>query len=183
MKKYLLLLAFAMIGMVHAQAQKKFGTRKGEITFYSDAKLEKIEAVNKSVSAVIDTKSRKLQFAVLVKGFHFKKALMEEHFNENYLESSKYPKATFKGNFVEEVDFFHAGEQNVHVKGNLTIHGVTKEVTLPVTISASKEGIQSNCNFTIKLADYEIDIPSMVAGKIAETIEIKVSTLMPMVKR
>jgi len=183
MKKLFLLLAFATIFMAQANAQK-YGTRKGTITFHSDAKLEQIDAVNNTVRAVIDAKTKKLQFAVLIKGFQFKKALMQEHFNENYMESSKYPKATFKGEIVEgDVNFTQIGTYDVKVKGKLTIHGVTKEVTVPATISMSKAGAHAVATFDVVLEDYGIKIPSLVKNKIAKQVTITVDSTLPMLPK
>ena len=179
MKKFFLLLAFATIFMAQANAQK-YGTRKGSITFNSDAQLEQISATNNTVSAVIDAATKKLQFAVLIKGFQFKKALMQEHFNENYMESSKYPKASFKGKIVEgDVNFTQIGEYVVKVKGQLTIHGVTKEVTVPATINMSKAGAHAVASFDVVLADYGIKIPSLVKNKVAKEVTITVDTNLP----
>ncbi len=183
MKKFFLLLAFATIFMAQANAQK-YGTRKGTITFDSDTNMEKIHAVNNTVSAVIDAKSKKLQFAVLIKGFQFKKALMQEHFNENYMESSKFPKASFKGEIVDgDVNFVQIGNYDAKVKGKLTIHGVTKEVTVPVKIEMSKAGAHSTATFKVVLADYGIKIPSLVKNKIAKEVTIAIDATLPMLQK
>lgn len=183
MKKIFLLMAFATIFLAQANAQK-YGTRKGSITFNSDTQMEKIKAVNNTVSAVIDAKSKKLQFAVLIKGFQFKKALMQEHFNENYMESSKFPKATFKGEIIDgDVNFTQIGSYDVKVKGMLTIHGVTKEVTVPARIEMSKAGAHTVASFDVVLADYGIKIPSLVKNKIAKEVTIKVDAILPMLQK
>ncbi len=183
MKKIILLLAFATVFMAQANAQK-YGTRKGTITFNSETAMEKIKAVNNTVSAVIDAKTKKLQFAVLIKGFQFKKALMQEHFNENYMESSKYPKASFKGEIVGgDVDFTQIGTYEAKVKGKLTIHGVTKEVTVPATIEMSKAGAHTTATFDVLVADYGIQIPSLVKNKIAKSVTINVDATLPMLQR
>lgn len=183
MKKIFLLMALALGFTFQANAQK-FGTRKGIITFNSATEKETINATNNSVSAVIDSKSKKIQFAVLIKGFQFRKALMQEHFNENYMESSKYPKATFKGKIVEgDVDFFHVGEFEVMVKGNLTIHGVTKEISFPARISLSKAGAKTTTTFDVVLADYGIKIPSLVKNKVAKVVTINVNANLELLKK
>jgi YceI-like domain. len=97
MKKQFLLAFVALTGFLSATAQDKYFTKSGKISFYSKSSLENIEAHNKSVTCVLDTKTGNLQFAILMKGFEFEKALMQEHFNENYVESHKFPKADFKG--------------------------------------------------------------------------------------
>lgn len=179
MKKFLLLAVLAVVFVAQANAQK-FGTRKGQITFHSDAKLEKIDATNSTVNAVIDSETSQVQFAVLVKGFQFRKALMQEHFNENYMESSKYPKATFKGKIVgDKLDFFHIGSYDVNVEGKLTIHGVTKDVTIPAKITMSKAGAVTTASFDVALSDYDIKIPRMVKNKIAKTVTISLDATLP----
>ncbi|HHB79238.1 MAG TPA: YceI family protein [Saprospiraceae bacterium] len=181
MKKILLLMTFALLFLGNVHAQHKYGTRQGTITFNSEAQKETIKATNNTVSAVIDPKTKRVQFAVLIKGFQFKKALMQEHFNENYMESSKFPKATFKGEIVDgDIDFYQIGTYQVQVKGKLTIHGVTKEVTVPATITMSKDGAKANATFEVAVADYGIEIPSMVKDKIAKVITIHVDALLPM---
>ncbi len=173
MKNYLLLAMFSLFIFAQADAQK-IGTRKATISFHSDTEMEQIKGINKSASFVIDTKSQKVQLAVLIKGFLFKKALMQEHFNENYMESSTFPKATFKGKFVEKVDFSKAGTTQSSVTGKLTMHGVTHEVTVPATITKKGDLYEASANFDAVLADYGIKIPAMVKGKIAKTVQIKV---------
>ncbi len=180
MKKFFLFAAFAVLFLAQAQAQR-FGTRKATISFQSETPMEKIEATNHTVSAVIDSKTGKFQFAVLIKGFQFRKALMQEHFNENYMESSKYPKASFKGQIIsdKEPDFFHSGTYDVQAKGQMTIHGVTKAITVPAQIKISKAGATISAQFDVAVADYGIKIPSLVKNKIAKVVTVNVSGTLP----
>ena len=117
-----------------------------------------------------------MEFAVLIKAFQFEKALMQEHFNENYMESDKYPKAIFKGAIVDAstVDFSKDGDYPVKVKGKLTIHGVTNEVETDGTIDVKDGKISASSNFEIAVADYKIKIPSVVKDNIAKTVQIVV---------
>ncbi len=119
-----------------------------------------------------------MQFSLSVKGFHFSKPLMEEHFNENYMESEKFPKSTFKGQIVDfsNVNFAKDGTYSVAVKGDLTIHGVSKNVTVSGNIIIENGIVSSNSKFIITLADYNISIPKIVQQSIQKTIEIKVSS-------
>ena len=174
MKKLITLLIVAtLFGSADAQ---KLLTRNGKITFFSKSPLENIEAVNNDVTSIIDQKKGDFVFAVLIKSFKFKKALMEEHFNENYMESNTFPKANFKGTItnLSKVNFNKDGAYPVSVKGDLVLHGVTKNVEVPGTISVAQGKISATANFNIKLKDYNIKIPSAVADKIAETINISV---------
>src|SRR5687768_4455396 len=122
-KSILLAVMISAAGLVNAQ--DKYFTKTGKISFYSKAPMEDIEAKNKTVAAVMDIKTGALQFSVLMKSFEFEKALMQEHFNENYVESDKFPKADFKGSVVNNssVNYSKDGTYNTMVKGKLTIHG------------------------------------------------------------
>src|SRR5262245_31920938 len=127
MRKGIMIMA-ALVITFSVSAQDRYFTKTGKVSFYSKATLENIEAHNRSVTGVIDTKSGNVQFAVPMKGFEFAKALMQEHFNEDYLETTKFPKAEFKGQITNnsEVDYTKDGTYNVTVKGQMTIHGETK---------------------------------------------------------
>ncbi len=175
MKKLFFSLIVLVFALGSADAQKYF-TRSGKISFYSDAPLEKIEAVNNSATSVLDAETGKMEFAVLIKGFQFEKSLMQEHFNENYMESSKYPKALFKGKItdMDAVNFNQDGEYTVNVKGDLTIHGVTqpKEATGTFTVKDGK--IAASSTFETKVADHKIEVPSVVRENIAKAVLVKV---------
>lgn len=151
-------------------------TKNGQISFFSKTPLENIDAVNNEASSILNTQTGDLVYAVLIKGFHFERALMEDHFNENYMESSKIPKSTFKGKIsnLATVDFKKDGTYAVTADGDLTIHGVTKKLSIPGTIVVKSGKIQILSKFTIKAKDYNIKIPAVVANKIAETIDISV---------
>ena len=157
-------------------AQKSY-TKSGKISFYSKAPLEKIEAVNKTVTAILDGKTGMVQFAVLMKGFEFEKALMQEHFNENYVESDKYPKASFAGVLQgnEKILYTTDGSYQTIVKGKLTLHGVTKDIETAGSVIVIKGVPQLVANFTIELADYKITIPSLVADKISKEVKLMVA--------
>lgn len=152
---------------------QKFISEKSYIKFYSSAPIEDIEAVNESASSVIDVANGDVVFAIKIKDFNFEKALMQEHFNENYMDSEKYPKSTFKGKIVGWKND-QEGKQEVEAKGDLTIHGITKPVTLNGTIDKSGDNIEINSVFKVKLVDYKIKIPKAVFYNIAEVIEVTV---------
>ncbi len=170
----LLVLAIALFTMnVNAQV---YLTRNGKVTFFSYAPLENIEAVNNEVSGILDAKKGELAFAVLIKSFNFKKALMEEHFNENYMESNTYPKASFKGNITDmnKINFTKDGTYQVTINGDLFIHGVTNKIEAAGTITINVGVINASSKFSVKVKDYNIKIPSLVENKIAETIDVTV---------
>jgi polyisoprenoid-binding protein YceI len=175
-----------VISLLSAQeGVEKYFTKNGKVTFFSDAPMEKIEAKNNKVNAAIDTKSGAVFFKVLIKSFVFEKALMQEHFNENYLESDKYPSSTFKGKIVNlsEVKFDSVGKYTVQIQGKLTIHGITKDIKTVGEIIVKKEGIQALADFNVKLKDYKIRIPGAVTGKIAETVKVSVDADMKALKK
>jgi polyisoprenoid-binding protein YceI len=168
---FFLLAALVLSGAVIAQ---KYSTRNGTVSFYSKTSLEDIKASNSQVYAVIDAGNKNMAFQLLMKGFLFAKELMQEHFNENYVESDKYPKASFTGSYTGDVNTAKEGTYNVTVKGQLTMHGVTKPVEAPATIQVQGGKLVGKCTFPVPLADYNINIPSMVKDKIAKQIEITV---------
>lgn len=159
-----------------AQAQGKFYTRDGYISFFSHTDVEDIDAHNRKVASVLDAETGQLEFAVLMKAFEFKKALMQEHFNENYVESNTYPKAQFKGKILDlsSVDFTTDGTYPVQVEGELTIKGVTKPLRTTGKIIVQGGMPQGVAAFTVKPADYNIQIPALVRKNIAEEIQVKV---------
>ena len=154
-----------------------YSTSNGEITFYSHAPLEDIEATNKQVSCAIDLSKGQMAFSMLMNAFQFEKALMQEHFNERYVESHKYPKATFAGSIedIDKIDLSKAGSYNVTVSGKLSIHGVTQTVSSKGTLKIGDDKtLTANSTFTINLEDYKVKIPTMYIDNISESIEIKV---------
>lgn len=177
-KKNLVALAGLILLITTANAQDRYFTKTGKIDFFSKAPLEDIEAKNKTVTAVLDTKTGAIQFEVQMKGFEFEKKLMQEHFNENYVESGKFPKATFKGSIANNssVKYTKDGTYNVKVKGKMTIHGVTKDVEAPGTVKVSGGKIDATSTFNIQLSDYNISIPSVVKDKVSNSIKITVDT-------
>jgi len=175
MKKTILTLIYLAIVTTAGYAQT-FMTRTGKITFNASApgSPEKIEAVNNEVANILDSKTGNLIFQLPVKSFKFERELMQEHFNENYMESDKYPRSEFKGNITNltEVNFAKDGTYSVKVTGNLTMHGVTKEISVPGTLSVSGKTVRAIAKFSVKLSDYNIDIPSVVADKIGKEAKI-----------
>jgi len=159
--------------------QAKFLSRAGHIWFYSKT----IEAHNYQVASFLDVTKGTIAFEVLNKSFKFERALMEEHFNENYMESEKFPKATFKGQItnLKDINFSKDGVYNAIIEGDLTIHGVTKHITQKGTIEVTKGKIVAKSKFGIKPEDYKIEIPALVKDKIANPLDVTVDiTYSPM---
>jgi len=173
--KHLMLLALLL--PVQWMTGQKYFSKTGKISFYSEASLEKIEAHNTSASTVIDIATGAVEWAVLIQGFTFEKSLMQEHFNENYMESAKYPKAKFKGQVdnLSAVQFNRDGTYTANVSGQLEMHGVTKPVTIPATVTVKGGMISAKAKFNVTLADYNISIPKLVADNISKTVRVEVT--------
>lgn len=175
MKKLIIALSILTIGANTGFAQKVM-TRTAKISFTATAASspEKIDAINNEVANIVDTKTGDLVFQVLVKSFKFERALMQEHFNENYMESDKFPKAEFKGAIANlaDVNFTKDGTYNAKVGGKLTIHGVTNDVSVPGTITVKGNSYTLKAKFPVTLADYKIAIPGVVADKINKVATI-----------
>jgi polyisoprenoid-binding protein YceI len=173
MKKIIALLCLAVAAHSAAYSQL-YMTRTGFIGFYSKTSFEDIKAENNQVYAVIDAGKKNIAFAVLLKGFVFTKELMQEHFNENYVESDKYPKATFSGAYTGEVQLDKDGVYTVRVKGNLTLHNVTRAIESPATMEVKGGKLLGKTEFNIKPEDFQISIPSVVRDKIAKEVTVHV---------
>ena len=173
--KIFTLLLFLLLG-ADLCAQKYF-TRTATIEFNSETPLERIQAINGKAVSVIDMEANQLQFSVLMKGFHFDNALMQVHFNENYVLSDQHPKATFRSTEADlsSLDVTKPGAQLVTVRGLLEIKGVTQEVEAPVTFEFSETGFSGSTSLEIVPSDFDIEIPKIVRNKIAKTIFIQVN--------
>ncbi len=178
--KKLMLTAGIVLMSTSAIFAQKYMTRTGKIMF--DATVpsspEKIEAVHNEVANILDAATGDMVFQVLVKSFKFERALMQEHFNENYMESDKYPKSEFKGKITNlgEVNFSKDGSYNAKVDGKLTVHGVTKDVSVPGTVVVKGNNVTLRAKFSVKLSDYNISVPSVVADKIAKDAKISLES-------
>jgi polyisoprenoid-binding protein YceI len=182
MQKRLFVIAALFLLAAPTFAQKYF-TRDGKVKFFSDASMEKIEATNKSATAVLDAATGKMEWKVLIKGFLFEKALMQEHFNENYMESTKYPNATFKGEItnLSEVNLSKDGTYTAKVKGKMSIHGVEKDVETTGTVKVGGGTVTINSNFFVKCSDHNIKIEAGKVANIANEIKVTVdAALSPM---
>lgn len=176
MKNFLVLLALSTLFSLSVEAQK-FYTRDGHISFFSTTPVEDIKADNYQVSSILNAENGELVFSVLMKGFEFEKALMEEHFNEKYVHSDEYPKATFKGQIDNwgEIDMGTDGVIPVTVTGVMNLHGVEQEITQEGELTISEGAItDANANFDLALEDYEVKIPSIVKENISETVLVTV---------
>ena len=148
-------------------------TKTGETSFFSETPLENIAAVNKQVLVILNTANGELAIKMQQRSFHFPNKLMEEHFNENYMETEKYPAAVFTGKIKEPVDYSKNGSYTVYVEGIMDMHGVKQKRTLKGQVIITGGQISLLSDFDVKLADHKIEVPSLVITKIAEAIAVK----------
>lgn len=175
--KYTIFLFILLIGAVFSASAQKYYTKTGNVSFFSETPVENIEAFNRSASVVLDGSSGAVQVAVLVKGFLFEKALMQEHFNENYLESGKYPKAVFKGTLqnFDVAKLKENGKYSFPLTGNIEIKGVSKPVKTVAIFNVVNGKITATSDFKVKPEDHGVKIPAVVRDKIANEMDVKVS--------
>lgn len=197
MKKLVFILGIILQLNVLAQMPPIYTAKSGatSISFFSKAPMEDIEAINKGAIIVLKSSTNEIQVRVTIQNFKFKNALMEEHFNENYMETEKkvevngtatYPNryAEFKGKINEPVDYTKDSESKITITGKLSIHGVTKDVTLDGTVAIKGSEVVIYSKFKIKVADYNIKVPSMYVKNIAEEVDVTISsTLEPLQKK
>lgn len=173
MKRILLFLLLITAIQFSANAQL-YITKTGFAGFYSKTPFEDIKAENNQVVAIIDADKKTLAFSMLLKSFTFRKELMQEHFNENYVESDKYPKAIFKGSFTGAVDPAKQQPGTVQVEGTITLHGVDKKISMPATLEFKNNMLVGTAKFQLVPQDFNIKIPSLVSDKIAKFIDVEI---------
>ncbi len=177
--KFIFAIIFISIGTI-VSAQGKYITKTGELQFEASVpSFEEVKAKNNSVSAILNSETGEFAVLALIKGFRFRVALMEEHFNENYIESSKFPKATFRGK-IAGFDLSELSETNKEqiVSGVLNLHGQDKEMEIPATLSLVDGNILIELDFVLKPGDFNIKIPKIVSSKIAEEINVTAKLLL-----
>jgi len=172
--KHILFILLAWV-TVHQAGQDTYVCKNVKVNMYSSAPIEDIEANSSAGVSVYNSGTGELEFSLPIRSLHFPKSLMEEHFNENYMESDKFPKATFKGKIQEHPDLSKDGSYPVTVTGDLTVHGVTQTRTIQGNLKVSGGVVTMTSEFMVKCADHHIDIPQIVFHHIAESIRIRVS--------
>lgn len=168
--KSVILLVF-IVSFSNQLSAQKFVVEKSDVSFFSDAAIEDITADNKKSSGLFNVETSDLVFSIPIAEFQFEKSLMQEHFNEKYMESDKFPKATFKGK-VTGFDAKGADTQTASATGQLNIHGVARDVTIPGSIQKVKDKLLFKTKFVVKLADHNIEIPQLLFQNIAEQVEV-----------
>ncbi|MDF2437560.1 MAG: hypothetical protein K0Q95_1936 [Bacteroidota bacterium] len=179
-KSALLIIALAFGYTLNAQI---FIAKNCEVSFFSSSPLEDIEAVNKACKPIVNTATNDVQMKIVISAFQFEKPLMQEHFNENYMESEKFPNAIFKGKINEKVDWTKDGEYKVTTTGKLTIHGVEKDRTIDGTVTIKGQEITLNSKFKIHIADHGIKVPSLYVQNIAEDVDVKLNAILEPYKK
>ena len=174
MKTIINLLLFCGLSIL-AKGQDLLISKNATLSFFSSTVVEDIEATSTTASSVLDIKSRNIIFRVNNNSFQFKKKMMQEHFNENYMESDKYPYSEFKGKITDDVDLSKDGTYTVNVSGNLNVHGVTKSYQTKATLTVSSGVTTAKATFRVRIEDHKIKIPSIVFKNIAEYVDVRVS--------
>lgn len=169
------LLFMLLVASATVSAQEKMITKNGKITFEASVpSFEEVKATNSAATCVLNPATGEIASLALIKGFRFKTALMEEHFNENYIESDKYPKATFKGK-IENFDAqsLSGASKDYMIKGKLELHGKTKDVSMTAKIRKTDAGIEITSSFSVNADDFAINIPSMVKSKVSNKVNVR----------
>jgi hypothetical protein len=176
MKKLTIIIAIVILTGTFANAQK-YMTKAGTIKFSSETPMEKIEAVNHQANSALNFSTGDFVFKVLIRGFEFEKALMQEHFNENYMESEKFPNSTFSGKItnIKDVNLSKDGSYKVVIEGDLAMHGITKKVKVNGTLEVKGGQVTGKSTFNVVPSDYNITIPKAVIKNIAESIQVEVN--------
>ena len=172
--KSISLIIVSLFCSIQVFAQNIYMSTSSKISFFAGTPVEDINADNTDAKSFLNIQTGEVNISIPNKSFHFKRSLMEEHFNENYMESSKYPKSEFKGkiNHIETINFQSKDSIRATVTGTLSIHGVSKEKTINVVILSAKNKILGKTKFNISLAEFNIERPKILWEKIAENVDV-----------
>ncbi|MCC8427152.1 YceI family protein [Mucilaginibacter sp. UR6-11] len=173
--KHISIILLAWLSIMNQTGQGLYACKNAQISLFSSAPIEDIAAKTSSGTSVYNSATGDLIFSVAINTFKFPKALMQEHFNSDYLESDKYPRATFKGKIQEHPDLTNDGNYPITVTGELDVHNVKQTRTIPATLTVAGGIITMKAEFTVKCVDHHIDIPRLVFHNIAESIKINVT--------
>ena len=165
------LLLFLLMASTTISAQL-YKQKSGSATFFSAAPLEDITATSNGVQSILNTADKTVAFIISIRGFKFEKDLMQEHFNEKYLESDKYPNATYQGKINETIDLSKDGTYTATSSGKITIHGVEKAITAPGNFTVKNGEITLESKFPLAVDDFKIEIPRLLGENIADTVAV-----------
>jgi hypothetical protein len=172
--KYISIIIIILLSLTHPD-ESLYISKNVDIGIFSHALIEDIKAETASGVSVYNASTSELNFSVNISSLKFDKAFMQQHFNSDYMESDKYPKAIFKGKILEHVDIMKDGNFKINATGELTVHGVTQKRTIPGSLTVKNGIISMSSEFMVKCADHHIDIPQILFYHIAETIKVTVS--------
>ncbi len=173
--KCIVIVLLAWVSVINQAGQDLYACKNANISLFSSAPLEDIAANTQIGTSVYNATTGELVFSVSINTFKFKKSLMQEHFNSDYMESDKYPKATFRGKIKEHIDVTQNGSYPITAVGELDVHGVKQNRTIPGSIKISNGIITMTAGYVVKCVDHHIDIPKIVFHNIAESIQMNVS--------
>jgi hypothetical protein len=180
--KNIFLIVLMVLGGDMLKAQIYLG-KTCDIRFYSSGPIEDISAINKTAKPIFNAATGEVAIKITIKGFEFDKKLMEEHFNEKYMESDKYPYATFTGKVNEQIDYKKDGTYKATVTGKLSIHGVEKDRTIEGIVTIKRGEISFNSKFNVALKDHNITIPTLVAQNVAEIVQVTIKSTLAEYKK
>ena len=180
--KHIIVILLAWMSVINQAGQGLYACKNATISLFSSAPIEDIAAKTSTGTSVYNATTGDLVFSVNISSFQFRKSLMQEHFNSDYLESDKYPKASFKGKIQERIDLTKNGSYPVTVTGELDVHGVKQTRTIPGSITVNNGNVTMAAEFMVKCADHNIKIPKIVFHNIAESIKLNVSAIYTPVK-
>lgn len=167
----LLLLFFTIYGVGLVNAQDQYLTRQGEVTFFSYTSVENIQATNNQVASILYPSSKKVGVRILMRAFTFEKSLMYEHFNESYIESDLYPKATFQGDIID-FDPNQEGTQTRIIKGDFTLRGIVRPIEFKAMIVKTDDTYAISGTLEVSIKDYEIKVPPILSPNIAKNVQV-----------
>jgi len=177
--KRLFVLLVAFLSLHVGLSQDRFKTTAGIVSFDASSPLEDIRAVNKKVNAILDMTSGKMAAVLLIKEFEFRRKLMQEHFNENYMHSDKYPKAVFTGSLHDyKLDVLSSEERVFELSGEITIHGVTRPLTTTVSIQRNSSDIRCALKFVVQTEEHNIKVPRVLFKKVAREVNVNAEFLL-----
>lgn len=171
--KHLLFIVLPLMLQVDVLYSQRYTVKEGVVDFFSDATLEDISAENSKIQSLFNAESGEIAFRIRISDFKFSRKLMQEHFNEKYMESEKYPYATFSGS-LQDFDQNAMNEQRVTASGKLTIHGVSRDVTIPGTVKNNGQTVEMNSSFMVRLENHNIAIPQLLWQNIAEEVKVTI---------
>lgn len=181
--KHISMILLAWLGLQNQAGQNLYVCKNAKINLYSSAPIEDIKAQSNSGASVFDASAGVLEFTVAIHSFHFAKSLMEEHFNSDYMESDKFPNATFKGKIDRVIDISKDGLYEITATGDWTVHGVTQKRTIAGKMNINSGIVTLSAEFMVKCADHNIRIPTIVFHHIAESIQVDVSATYNLYKK